>query len=133
MSIVEAICNVPELYHVKGCTDQQILEAEKDLNLKFSKEYIDYVKEFGAISFYGTEWTGLNIDGYLNVVQSTKQERDLNVSFPKDCYVIENEGIDGIIIASNENGTIYSIHYENVEKICNSLSEYLAECLKRSK
>jgi len=133
MSIVEAIRNVPELYHVKGCTDQQILEAEKDLNLKFSKEYIDYVKEFGAISFYGTEWTGLNIDGYLNVVQSTKQERDLNVSFPKDCYVIENEGIDGIIIASNENGTIYSIHYENVEKICNSLSEYLAECLKRSK
>ena len=117
MSIVEAIRNVPELYHVKGCTDQQIL----------------YVKEFGAISFYGTEWTGLNIDGYLNVVQSTKQERDLNVSFPKDCYVIENEGIDGIIIASNENGTIYSIHYENVEKICNSLSEYLAECLKRSK
>ena len=91
MSIVEAIRNVPELYHVKGCTDQQILEAEKDLNLKFSKEYIDYVKEFGAISFYGTEWTGLNIDGYLNVVQSTKQERDLNVSFPKDCYVIENE------------------------------------------
>lgn len=133
MSIVETIRNVPKLYHVKGCTDQQILEAEKDLNLKFSKEYIDYVKEFGAISFYGTEWTGLNIDGYLNVVQSTKQERDLNVSFPKDCYVIENEGIDGIIIASNENGTIYSIHYENVEKICNSLSEYLAECLKRSK
>ncbi len=56
------------------------------LGITFPDEFIDYVKEYGAISFYGTEWMGLNVDGYINVVDATKQERDINDDFPSDCF-----------------------------------------------
>ena len=133
MNIVDEIKKVPKLYKAKGCTTSQIKEAQKALGLSFPEEYIDYVKEFGAISFYGTEWMGLNVDGYINVVTATKSEREMNDSFPLDCFVIENQGIDGIITVSDEKGCIYSIQYDKKEKICDSLADYLKICLNRSK
>lgn len=86
MSIVDEIKKIPNLYHAKGCTTSQIKDAQKVLGITFPDEFIDYVKEYGAISFYGTEWMGLNVDGYINVVDATKQERDINDDFPSDCF-----------------------------------------------
>lgn len=133
MSIVNEIRKIPGLYHVKGCNAGQIEEAQKALGLTFPEEYIDYLKEYGAISFYGTEWMGLNVTGYLNVVEATMQERELNESFPLDWFVLENQGIDGLIVASDEKGCIYSIHYDKKEKIHDSLSEYLKSCIARAR
>lgn len=133
MSIVNEIKKIPNLYHVKGCTASQVEDAQKALGLVFPEEYIDYVKEFGVISFYGTEWMGLNVDGHLNVVEATKQERKVNESFPVNCFVIENQGIDGLVTASDEQGRIYSIHYDKKEQIYDSLSEYLNDCVDRAK
>ena len=132
MSIIAEIKKIPNLYHVEGCTTSQIKDAQKMLGITFPDEYIDYVKEYGAISFYGTEWTGLNVDGYMNVVEATKQEREINDSFPADCFVIENLGIDGIVTIADENGIIYSLQYSRKEKICNSLTEYLKLCMDRA-
>lgn len=132
MCIVEKIKKIPKLYHAKGCTTSQIKEAQNVLGLTFPDEYIDYVKEYGAISFYGTEWMGINVDGYLNVVDATKQERELNESFPMDCFVIENLGIDGIVTVSDEKGVIYSLQYAKKEKLCDSLSDYLDICALRA-
>lgn len=133
MSIVNEIRKIPGLYHVKGCDNGQIEEAQRALGLTFPEEYTDYLKEYGAISFYGTEWMGLNATGYLNVVEATKQERELNEAFPPDYFVIENQGIDGLIVASDEKGCIYSIQYDKKEKIYDSLSEYLKSCINRAK
>lgn len=133
MSIVNEIKKIPNLYHVEGCTTRQVMDAQKVLGLVFPREYIDYVKEFGVISFYGTEWMGLNVDGYLNVVEATKQEREINESFPVNCFVIENQGIDGLVTVADEQGRIYSVHYDKKEQICNSLSEYLNYCVDRTK
>ena len=116
----------------KGIFDEWIIKAEKRLNLKFSEEYKEYLKEFGAISFFGNEWSGLNIDGYFNVVNMTEDEKALNEVFPEKYFAIENLAVDGIIIISNEEGKIYSIQYDKKELICNSLSEYLDICLKRN-
>lgn len=132
MSIIEEIKKIPKLYYVKGCTTRQIKDAQKALGITFPDEYIDYVKEYGAISFYGTEWMGLNVDGYLNVVEATKQERELNASFPSDCFVIENLGIDGIIAIADEKGIVYSLQHSKKEKICNSITDYLKVCLNRA-
>ncbi|MGX7096015.1 SMI1/KNR4 family protein [Gemella bergeri] len=55
----EFIKKIENLYTAKGATEEQIIAAEKDLNLTFPVEYREYLKEFGAISFYGTELTGL--------------------------------------------------------------------------
>lgn len=132
MSIVDEIKKIPKLYHIKGCNTSQIKYAQKELGITFPEEYVDYVKEYGAISFYGTEWMGLNVDGYLNVVEATRQERKLNNYFPTDCFVIENMGIDGIITIADEKGFVYSLQYSKKEKICNSITEYLKLCLDRA-
>ena len=129
MSIVEKIKKIKNLDKNLngGASEEQIERAEKRLSLRFSKEYKEYVKEFGMISFYGTEWSGLNIDGYFNVVNMTEDEKALNEAFPEKYFAI-----DGVIIISNEEGKIYSIQYDKKELICNSLSEYLDICLKRN-
>ena len=134
MSIVEKIKKIKNLDKNLngGASEEQIERAEKRLSLRFSKEYKEYVKEFGMISFYGTEWSGLNIDGYFNVVNMTEDEKALNKYFPEKYFAIENLAVDGVIIISNEEGKIYSIQYDKKELICNSLSEYLDICLKRN-
>ena len=132
-NIVEKIRKIDGLYHAKGCSLQQVNEAQSKLNITFPEEYIDYVREFVVVSFYGTEWTGLNVEGDLNVVEVTEQERSLNDRFPKECFVLENLGIDGVLIICNEKGQVFSIHFNEVKKICNSVSEYLDECIARKK
>lgn len=133
MNIVEQLQEIPNLYHAQGCTRGQVLEAQKELGIIFPDEFVDYVREFGAISFAGTEWTGLNVDGYLNVVNATKQERNLNATFPRNCFVIENQGIEGLITVVDGAGSVYGVHYEKKDLICHSLSEYLRLCLARAK
>lgn len=132
-SIIEKINKIEKLYHAKGCSFKQIRDAQSELGITFPEEYVDVVKEFGAISFFGTEWTGLNVDDYLNVVSVTKEEREINSSFPSDCFVLENQGIDGLIVICNEAGEVFSLQYSKIEKIHDSLAGYLDECINRSK
>lgn len=132
-SIIEKINKIEKLYHAKGCTFKQIKEAQTEIGITFPEEYMDILKEYGAISFYSTEWTGLNVDDYLNVVSVTKQERDMNSDFPSDCFVLENQGIDGLIVICNEAGEVFSLQYSKLEKIHDSISSYLDECVSRKK
>ena len=131
--IIEKLKSIPNLYHAKGCSTSQIKAAQDILGIIFPDEFVDYVKQFGAISFYGTEWTGLNVDGYLNVVEATLQERKFNTSFPNDCIVLENLGIDGLLTVMNAEGEIFSIHYDKRDKVCGSLVEYVDVCKSRKK
>lgn len=131
--IIEKINKIEKLYHTEGCSFKQIKEAQLELGITFPDEYIDIIKKYGTISFYGTEWTGLNVEGYLNVVSATKQEREINSAFPLDCFVLENQGIDGLIVICNEKGEIFSIQYSKIEKIYSSISDYLDECINRKK
>jgi len=121
------------LYHLKGCSDEQLSEAQKALGIIFPDEFADCVKEFGVISFYGTEWTGLNICGQLNVVEATQAERARNKSFPKDCFVLENQAIDCILTIADESGKVYLQQFERKEFLCDSLSDYLDICVGRQK
>lgn len=132
-SIIEKIQKIENLYHAKGCTFKQIKEAQEELGITFPEDYMDIVKKYGAISFYRTEWTGLNVDDYLNVVSVTKREREINRFFPSDCFVLENQGIDGLIIICNEDGEVFSFQHSKIEKIYDSISGYLDECINRIK
>lgn len=134
MNIVDKIKAIPNLCHLNGCKTNQIKTAQKELELDFPDEFIDYVKEYGVISFYGTEWTGLNVEGYLNVVDATKNEIKLNKGFPQGFFVLENQAIDGILILVDSKGAVYS--YQNGNQpalICKSMSEYLDICIKKNK
>ena len=130
-NIIEKIKKIDKLYHAEGCSVEQLKQAQDELSMYFPEEYKDIVKEYGAISFYGTEWTGLNVDDYLDVVKVTKEERNINKSFPEKYFVLENQGIDGLMIICNECGQVFSLRYNQIIKIHDTISSYLDECINR--
>ena len=131
--IVDKLKSVPDLLHLNGCVTSQIRDAQQALGIVFPEEYVEYVKEFGAVSFYGAEWTGLNVSGSLNVVTATMQERRLDSSFPNDVFLLENIGVDGLMIVMGEDGKIYSFQHGKKAFLYNSLCEYLDFCVNRKK
>lgn len=129
--IVEEISKIPKMFHAKGCSDEQVKEAEKTLKIIFPKEFVAYVKEYGAISFFATEWTGLNVGERINVVDVTKKERELNSAFPKDCFVLENQAIDGIITIVDSEGKVFALQHDKKVLLCDTILEYLKNCINR--
>lgn len=131
-NIIEKFNGIKNLEKVGGCSASQIELAEKELNISFPNEYIEFLKEFGTIRFSSKEWFGLNVNGYLNVVEATKQERSINKNFPLDSFVLEDLGIDAKLIIVNEKGQVFLIQIDKKELLCNSLSEYLDICIARN-
>lgn len=119
-----------KVFYIPGVSIDEINSAEKILGCEFSSEYKDYLAKFGALSFSSHEFTGLGVEGYLNVVTATKKERELDDSFPKDCILLENLGIEGILILQDKSGNVYSYVNKSKTKISNSFLEYLQSLLK---
>lgn len=126
MNIVKLIQNKPDLITYSPASLDLIRQAEKDLNVLFAKDYVEYVSSFGIAVFDGHELTGICDKKRLDVVRNTKEERELNPFVPDDWYVVENAGIDGIIIWQDKMGRIYqTMPNGQKEYIADSLVEYL--------
>lgn len=97
-NIVGSTNKLPNLYTLKGISDQEIINTEKELNLSFSNKYKHYLKEFGIASFDGHEWTGICKSNRLNVIQVTKLEMIKNPLVPKGLYVIEQTTIEDVVV-----------------------------------
>lgn len=122
---IEKLKSKVKVFQVGGVSSEEIANAEQKLNLKFSDEYKEYLSNYGIISFGSHEFSGLGVNGYLNVVTATEKERNLGGNFPKDCILIENNGIDGVLTIMDENGIVYSFDGKNKTKIASSFSEFL--------
>ena len=131
--IVEKLKKIKGLNAIKGCSAEQVKNAQDELDIIFPNEYVDYVKAFGCIDFGSTEWTGLNIAGRLNTVDATKREMKVNPNFPKGCFVLENLGIDAKLIIVDERGQVYLLQYDKKTYYCESISAYLDKCIERNK
>lgn len=114
-----------KMFKTKPVNEDAIKEAETKLGRVFSDEYKKYLMQFGAISFSSTELTGLNIDKYANVVDVTLKEIELNENFPKDCIVLENVGVEGVLILINSKGHVFEWQNNSAKKIYDSMAEYL--------
>lgn len=126
MDIIETLKNKSDLLHGKGVSKQEINDAESELDLQFSDSYIKYLAEFGSAGYSGHELSGLLGAKWTNVVELTKREKDYNSLVPKDFYVIEYTGIDGIVIWQSQNGKIYITQDISApELLCNSFEEYV--------
>lgn len=124
--IIQIISNLENMRFIKPTSVGQIIEAEKELGLNFTNDYIKYVEKYGAISAKGIELTGVTTHERLSVVSITKKERNMNPNIPINMYVIENVAIDGIIALQDETGKIYTITPNKTPKLSyNSLSEYI--------
>ena len=123
--LLEEIAQKTKVYQGKGVSSDEIVKAEKLLGISFSDEYKEYLKEVGFLSFFSHEFTGLGVDGYLNVVEATKSERELDKDFPSDSILLENEGIEGILILHDKTGAVYSYANGKIIKISDSLFDFL--------
>lgn len=75
-------CN--DYYAGKGKPDKVIAEAEKLLNIKFSKQLINYLSSFGFLEFYGHEFYGIIKDDFSglpegNIVECTLYDREFSM------------------------------------------------------
>ena len=124
--IINEIRYKPGFVHSIGATEEQINKAEKELNIEFNEEYKQYLSVFGFVSFIGHEITGICSSPGSNVVFVTEQEREMNPSIPLDWYVIEQTGIDGIVLWQSNDGKIYK-SFPNALPICvsESLTDYI--------
>ena len=109
-----------------GATPEQISTAEKMLGLSFSQEYREYLSVYGIAAFDGHEMTGISKADRLNVIKVTQEARAKYPNIPADYYVIEQVGVEELIVLQSGNGEIYSCapNYK-LEKICDSLSAYI--------
>ncbi len=107
-------------------TKEQIKCAEEELGLTFTKEYSEYLAEFGCASVYGHEFTGICKSARLNVVQVTNELKKINKDIPCDWYVIEEINVDGIAVWQNSKGVVFSMTPNCVaKKIANSFLDYI--------
>ena len=125
--LIEHLKSIDNLLFVGNIEEELIEESENRLGLKFAEEYHNYVKEYGVISFSSHELTGICNLQRLNVVDVTLREKE-QVEVPEDFYVVEETGIDGIVIWQNTAGEIFATQsgLETV-KISDSLVDYLTD------
>ena len=121
----------PDLITGKGASEEQIEKAEEALKVSFADDYKEYLRMYGAIMINGHELTGISKAEHMDVVSVTQEGRKYDL--PEDTekmYVIEDLGIDGILIWQDSEGKIYEIQNGRKKKIGESLEEYLKEILE---
>ena len=126
MSLVEAIKSYPDIFTLTPATQELITAAEKELDVTFSKEYVEYLAEFGVAIFNGHEFTGLCDGKRLDVIRITKEQRAFHKYIPDNLFVVECLDIDDIVVWQDAVGTVYaSTPSSKPKKIANSLVEYV--------
>lgn len=125
-NIIECIKALPGMMSLKGAEESDIKVAANQLGIEFAQEFVEYAKAFGAISANGIELLGITPHKRLSVVHNTLAFRERYNDFPKDKYVIEDTGDEGILILQDCEGKIYSyIPNAHIKLIANSLRSYI--------
>ena len=130
-NVTNELKKISDLVSTKGASNEQIVEAQNKLSLEFPTDFIEYLKEFGLVNFYGVEWQGVNGPDYLNVVKSTLEARETYPDFPVNMFILEDLGFDGFLILVDTKGSVYEWKYGTCKKIYPSMEEYLEECIER--
>ena len=86
-NVTNELKKISDLVSTNGASNEQIVEAQNKLSLEFPTDFIEYLKEFGLVTFYGVEWQGLNGPDYLNVVKSTLEARETYPDFPVNMFI----------------------------------------------
>lgn len=107
-------------------SEQQIIDAEKALQLTFAADYKEYLSTMGAATFCGKELTGICSSERLNVIVVTQRARSFYKRFPTDAYVIEEMLFDHFVVIQKVDGSIFSYGpNESEELLAGSLALYL--------
>lgn len=132
--IIDIINNLDNLLPLKPASLDDVENVEIELALPLAEEYKEYLLKFGAIMADDVELTGIAKSKNRDIVQVTKREWEANSKINHKLYVVENLGIDGIIIWQDSSGKIYeSRPNHGATQIADSLAEYLKSNNKSAK
>lgn len=124
--IIDVINGLENLLPLRSATTEAVENVERELALTLAEEYKEYLLKYGAIMADDVDLTGVAKSPNRDVVQVTRREWRANRKIPHDLYVVENVGIEGIIIWQDGSGKIYESSSGNSAKqIANNLAEYL--------
>lgn len=124
--IIDVISGFKNLLPLKPATTEMIENIEIELALPLAEEYKEYLLKYGAIMADDVELTGVAKSKNRDVVQVTQREWASNSKIKHNLYVVENVGIEGIIIWQDGSGKIFeSSPNTDAKQIANSLAEYL--------
>lgn len=125
MKFIEILNAQPDLKHLNPATEVEIQQAEQALMIMFSNEYKEYLLTLGVATAGSHEFTGLCSSPRLNVVDVTLKERELHGHDCDKMYVVEQEGIDNIVVWQASDGKVYrSAPWTAPQLIALSLAEY---------
>jgi hypothetical protein len=122
--IITIISGLKGLVSLQGASKEIIAAVEQRLGLTFAEDYAAYLEKYGVISAWHIELTGIIDSKRLNVVDVTLEERQRN-QLPQDLYVIEDTGIEGIMIVQNRSREIFEWQNKQIKKLFDNLSDYL--------
>lgn len=127
-NIVAVLKSMPDYIGSNGRSDEEIEQAEKNLECTFAKDYRGYLAEIGLACFDGHELTGLTKTERLNVVSVTMDQRKLFGEMVSTWYVVEETNIDGIVVWQDSTGVVYETTSPAYVKItADSLCEYYSK------
>ena len=124
-NIIDVIKRLPNCIIGKKIDDKLIKITENELGLEFSKSYKDYLKEFGHISFGGTEITGITNNNYNDVVHLTQKLRKRDEDLDKNYYVVEDLASDGIYMLSDKTDKVFVYYNGEVKVKYKSFVDYI--------
>ena len=123
---IKVLKKMEDFDSLDGVSMEEIASAEADLDLNFALDYKKYLLEFGLASADGHEFTGLVKSARLNVVDVTIKLKKKFKDAPVDAYVIEELGVDDIVIFQTSDGSIYKAAPKTqFIKVADSFAEYL--------
>ena len=126
--IIKTLRAMEDFDCLNGASEDEIEAAEKDLDLKFAKDYRKYLSEYGLACAAGHEFTGIVKSPRLNVVDATARIYKKIQDLPAKSYIVEELNIDSIVILQTEDGSIYeAVPGKLSNKIADSLCDYLKE------
>ena len=127
-SVIDILNSKDGLLHGTGASEQQIQEAQGELESQFAPDYKEYLLQFAIASFEGRELTGITSSQWVNVVTVTKTERERKPEERKNLYVIEQTNMDDIVYWQSEEGRVYRTYgIGSPELVYDSFAEYLSE------
>lgn len=126
MDIVEYLRKRDDLIDNGAIDDTVIDNAEKKIGTAFADDYRSVISNFGQLSVGFHDFYGITQIKLFDVVLQTEAYRKKNPLIPNNMYVIEDAGIDRIMVLQDNTGLIYASQPgQSPVEIANSLMEYL--------
>ena len=129
-----------------GKTKEEIMKSEKMLNVKFSRQCIEFYQKYGYLSFYGNEIFGIDPDDDSGILEGNSVTYAINdrieYNLPNDWIPIYNfdDGNMAYLDYSSLNrenepkvimGFYNGIKYEVVDTLADDLGDFLLKLIQK--